>query len=85
MIKRSDCRPKHAELAQRHGRVTKNEALGAFRTGHAFALKVCDDAESLPDNPVGAVSFLKEAPGQKIIMPEELPACECPRAAPSTY
>lgn len=73
-IKRSECRARHALLAERHGKTTANRTLGDFRSSYNFALKVCDDTDVLPDNPVSAVTFYRERASGKIILPDDLPA-----------
>ncbi|MBB4659322.1 tyrosine-type recombinase/integrase [Parvularcula dongshanensis] len=73
-VKRSECRARHALIAERHGKTTANRVLGDFRSSYNFALKVCDEADELPGNPVTAVSFYRERASGKVILPDDLPA-----------
>ena len=73
-IKRSECRARHALIAERHGKTTASRVLGDFRSSYNFAVKVVDDADALPGNPVTAVSFYKERASGKVILPDDLPA-----------
>lgn len=43
-----------------------------FRAAYNFALKVVDDPDALPGNPVAAVTFNKERASNRVIMPEDL-------------
>lgn len=73
-IKRSECRARHGLLAERHGKTTANRTIGDFRSSYNFALKVCDDTDVLPDNPVSAVTFYRERASGKVLLPDDLPA-----------
>lgn len=43
-----------------------------FRAAYNFALKVVDDPDALPGNPVAAVTFNKERASNRVIMPDDL-------------
>ena len=43
-----------------------------FRAAYNFALKVVDDPDALPGNPVQAVTFNKERASNKVLMPDDL-------------
>ena len=43
-----------------------------FRAAYNFALKVLDDPDALPGNPVEAVTFNKERASGKVLMPDDL-------------
>lgn len=73
-VKRSECRARHALIAERHGKTTANRVLGDFRSSYNFAVRVCDDADALPANPVSAVTFYRERASGKVILPDDLPA-----------
>lgn len=72
-IKRSVAREKHAELSRKHGKVTANQAMKDFRSAYNLALRVVDNPDLLPDNPIKAVTFNKERASGKVILPEDLP------------
>ena len=52
--------------------VTANKVFRDFRAAYNFALKVIDDPDSLPSNPVLAVTFHKERASEEVIMPDDL-------------
>jgi integrase len=72
-IKRTMAREEHQRITKQHGSRTANMALKDFRTCYNFALKVCDDPDSLPPNPVSAVTFNKERASNRILMPDAMP------------
>ena len=73
-IKRSFAREEHKRITRDHGPVVANQALRDFRACYNFALKVMDDPDSLPANPIIAVTFNKQRASNKVIMPDDLPA-----------
>ncbi len=71
-IKRSAAREEHRRITANHGATSANKAMRDFRAAYNFALKVVDDPDALPGNPVAAVTFNKERASNRVIMPEEL-------------
>ncbi len=71
-IKRSMAREEHRRITKDHGPRCANQAMRDFRAGYNFALKVVDDPDSLPGNPVAAVTFNKERASNRVIMPDDL-------------
>ena len=73
-IKRSVARDKHRELTLKRGKVVANQAMKDFRSAYNLALRVVDNPDLLPDNPIKAVTFNKERASGKVILPDDLPA-----------
>ncbi len=71
-VKRSMAREAHARVTRAHGPRAGNQALKDFRAAYNFALKVVDNPDALPGNPVVAVTFNKERASNRVIMPEDL-------------
>lgn len=72
-IRRSTAREAHRRITRDHGAPSANKTLRDFRAAYNFALKVVDDPDALPGNPVAAVTFNKERASNRVIMPEDLP------------
>ncbi len=72
-VRRSMAREAHRRITLEHGAVSANKAMRDFRTAYNFALRVVDDPDALPSNPVAAVTFNKERASNRVIMPEDLP------------
>ncbi|KEJ91081.1 tyrosine-type recombinase/integrase [Sulfitobacter donghicola] len=72
-IKRSMAREEHRRITRDHGGPSANKTMRDFRAAYNFALKVVDDPDSLPGNPVAAVTFNKERASNRVIMPDDLP------------
>ena len=72
-LTRSMVRAKHVELSETKGKVTANHVMRDFRAAYNLALRVVDDPDLLPDNPVKAVTFNKERASNRVIMPDDLP------------
>ena len=72
-IKRSFAREEHKRITQNHGPVVANQSLRDFRACYNFALKVIDEPDSLPSNPIFAVTFNKERASNRVLMPDYLP------------
>ena len=72
-IKRSMCRERHKKISAQNGKIAANMAFREFRAAYNIALRVADDPDSLPDNPVKAVTFNKERSAERVIMPDDLP------------
>ncbi len=72
-LTRSMVRAKHVELTETKGKVTANHVMRDFRAAYNLALRVVDDPDLLPDNPVKAVTFNKERASNRVIMPDDLP------------
>ncbi|WP_422369426.1 tyrosine-type recombinase/integrase [Pelagibius sp.] len=72
-IKRSMCRERHKKITTQNGKVSANQTFREFRAAYNIALRVADDPDSLPDNPVKAVTFNKERGSERVIMPDDLP------------
>ena len=72
-IKRSMVRDEHKRITKNHGPYVANQCMRDFRACYNFSLKVIDDPDSLPANPIIAVTFNKERASNRVIMPDELP------------
>ncbi len=72
-ITRSMARERHRYITTKHGKSAANHALRLFHAAYNLALRVVDDADSLRDNPVKAVTFNKERASNRVLMPDELP------------
>lgn len=72
-IKRSMCREKHKRITAKNGKYAGNHSLRDFRACYNLALRVMDEPDGLPDNPVKAVTFNKERAANRFIMPDDLP------------
>jgi integrase len=73
-LSRSMVRAKHVELSETKGKVTANHVMRDFRAAYNLALRVVDNPDLLPDNPVKAVTFNKERASNRVIMPDDLPS-----------
>ncbi len=71
-IRRSAAREEHRRITKDHGATVANKAMRDFRAAYNFALKVVDDPDALPGNPVEAVTFNKERASNKVLLPDEL-------------
>ncbi|MBS0002370.1 MAG: integrase family protein [Thioalkalivibrio sp.] len=71
-VRRSTARDAHRRITRDHGGPSANKTLRDFRAAYNFALKVVDDPDALPGNPVAAVTFNKERSSNRVIMPEDL-------------
>jgi len=72
-LTRSMVRAKHEELTQKRGKSTANHVMRDFRAAYNLALKIVDNPDLIPDNPVKAVTFNKERASNRVILPEDLP------------
>lgn len=72
-IKRSMAREEHRRVTKDHGPRSANQIFKDFRAAYNFAMKVVDDPDALPGNPIAAVTFNKERASNKVIMPDDLP------------
>lgn len=66
-------RERHCYITTKHGKSAANHALRLFQAAYNLALRVVDDADSLRDNPVKAVTFNKVRASNRVLMPDELP------------
>ena len=73
-LRRSICRDRHRVLTERNGPYPANHAMRSVRVAYNFALRVVDDPDGLPDNPVRAVTFNRERRREAVVMPDDLPA-----------
>ena len=71
-LTRSMVRAKHQELSEKRGKVTANHVMRDFRAAYNLALRIIDNPDLLPDNPVKAVTFNKERRKGAVIMPDDL-------------
>lgn len=71
-LTRSMVRAKHTELSETRGKVTANHVMRDFRAAYNLALRVVDNPDLIPDNPVKAVTFNKERRKNAVILPEDL-------------
>ena len=72
-LSRSIVRAKHVELSKTRGKVTANHVMRDFRAAYNLALRVVDNPDLLPDNPVKAVTFNKERRKNAVIHPDDMP------------
>jgi len=72
-IRRSMARERHRYISAKHGKAVANHALRLFQAAYNLALRVVDDADALPDNPVKAVTYNRVRSSNRVIMPDELP------------
>lgn len=72
-ITRSMAREKHRYISERNGKAVANSSLRLFKAGYNLAMRVVDDPDSLPDNPVKAVTFNKARSSNRVLMPDDLP------------
>ena len=71
-LRRSMCRDRHRKITERHGPYPANHVMRSLRAAWNFALRVVDDPDALPSNPVAAVTFHRERRREAVIMPEDL-------------
>lgn len=71
-LTRSMVRAKHTELSENRGKVTANKVMRDLRAAYNLALRIVDNPDLLPDNPVKAVTFNKERASNKVILPDDL-------------
>ena len=67
---RKGVRERHKQISKEHGPYIANRAMRALRAAYNLALKVDD---TLPANPVVAVTFNREKRRDQAIIPDELP------------
>ena len=67
-------RAKHQELSDTRGKVTANHMMRDLRAAYNLALRIVDNPDLIPDNPVKAVTFNKERRKNAVILPDDLPA-----------
>lgn len=72
-IKRSAARDRHAVITREHGPRVANMAMKDFKWAYNFALKIMEDDDGLPTNPIQAVTMNRERASERLIMPEDLP------------
>ena len=72
-IKRSMAREEHKRISREHGPRVANQAMKDFRAAYNLALRVVDDPDALPPNPISAVTMNPERSGSRIMLPEEMP------------
>lgn len=71
-LTRSMVRAKHKQLTEERGKVTANHVMRDFRAAYNLALRIIDNPDLLPDNPVKAVTFNKERRRNAVIHPDDL-------------
>jgi len=72
-ITRTMAREKHRYISTHHGKAVANNSMRLFRAAYNLALRVVDDVDTLPSNPVQAVTFNKLRSGSRVLLPDELP------------
>jgi len=72
-ITRSMARERHRYISANNGKTVANNALRIFQAAYNLALRVVDDTDALPDNPVKAVTYNRVRSSNRVIMPGELP------------
>ena len=65
-------RARHQLLSDTRGKVTANHVMRDLRAAYNLALRVIDNPDHLPDNPVKAVTFNKERRKNAVIHPDDL-------------
>ncbi len=71
-LTRSMVRARHQDLTSKRGKVIANRVMRELRAAYNLALRVVDNPDLLPDNPVKAVTFNKERRKGAVIMPDDL-------------
>ncbi len=71
-LSRSLVRAKHEELSETRGKVTANHVMRDLRAAYNLALRIIDNPDHLPSNPVAAVTFNKERRKNAVIHPDDL-------------
>lgn len=71
-LSRSMVRARHQELSETRGKITANHMMRDLRAAYNLALRVIDNPDLIPDNPVKAVTFNKERRKNAVIMPDDL-------------
>jgi len=72
-VTRSMARERHRYISTHNGKTVANNALRLFQAAYNLTLRVVDDADALPDNPVKAVTYNKVRSKNRVLMPDELP------------
>ncbi len=72
-VTRTMAREKHRTISTRHGKAVANNTMRLFRAAYNLALRVVDDPDALPGNPVQAVTFNKVRSAGRVLLPDELP------------
>lgn len=72
-VTRSMARERHRFITNNHGKTVANNGLRVYRAAYNLALRVVDDPDALPSNPVQAVTFNRVRSSNRVLMPEELP------------
>lgn len=72
-ITRTMARTEHDRITEDHGPRAANQTFKEFRAAFHFALRVVDNPDDLPPDPVGAITFNKERGSNRVILPDELP------------
>ena len=72
-ITRTMARERHRYISTHHGKAAANSALRVFKAAYNLALRVVDDVDTLPGNPVQAVTFNRVRSSNRVLMPDELP------------
>jgi integrase len=72
-ITRSMARERHRYISAHHGKVAANSAMRVFKSAYNLALRVVDAVDSLPGNPIFAVTFNRVRTSNRVLMPDELP------------
>ena len=72
-ITRTMARERHRYISTKRGKTVANSALRVFKAAYNLALRVVDDPDALPSNPVQAVTFNKVRSSNRVLLPDELP------------
>jgi integrase len=72
-VTRTMAREKHRYITEKHGKAVANGAMRIYKAAYNFALRVVDDPDGLPSNPVQAVTFNKVRSSNRVLMPDDLP------------
>ena len=72
-VTRTMARERHRRISTQHGKAAANSAFRVFKAAYNLALRVVDDPDGLPSNPVQAVTFNKVRSSNRVLLPDELP------------
>lgn len=72
-VTRTMAREKHRYISENNGKAVVNGAMRIYKAAYNFALRVVDEPDMLPDNPIKAVTFNKVRSSNRVLMPDDMP------------
>jgi integrase len=72
-VTRTMAREKHRYISENNGKAVANGAMRIYKAAYNFALRVVDEPDALPDNPIKAVTFNKVRSSNRVLMPDDMP------------